>query len=51
MGLLMFADFGTGQAKSALGRILGSLHLRQAVAKLQHMCLCECDRPPQIKRT
>lgn len=24
-------------------------HLRRVMAKLQHMCLCECDHPPQIK--
>ena len=28
---------------------LNYFHLRQVMAKLQHMCLCECDHPPQIK--
>ena len=28
---------------------LNYFHLRQVVANLQHMCLCECDHPPQIK--
>jgi hypothetical protein len=24
-------------------------HLKRVMAKLQHMCLCECDHPLQIK--
>jgi hypothetical protein len=29
--------------------LINCFHLRRVVANLQHMCLCECDHPPQIK--
>ncbi len=29
--------------------VLNYLHLKRVMANLQHMCLCECDHPLQIK--
>src|SRR3989344_4873848 len=35
--------------KNFLRRIFDYFHLKRVMAKLQHMCLCECDHPLQIK--
>ena len=34
-------ELGTGQENY--------FHLKRVMAKLQHMCLCECDHPLQVK--
>ncbi|OGI74619.1 hypothetical protein A2740_01485 [Candidatus Nomurabacteria bacterium RIFCSPHIGHO2_01_FULL_43_16] len=44
------ADDGTRRNKNpAEWRGENYFHLKRVMANLQHMCLCECDHPLQIK--